>query len=109
MQTLCPRLAIARAEARPTTPAPMTATSICSMVCVQQRLDYDGEMSSPLRDHSVPAKGPESITRVLITGAQGQLGAAMVNAFEGVEVTAHTRQTLDVTAAAAVTEAVRAA
>lgn len=33
----------------------------------------------------------------------------MVKAFEGVEVTAHTRQTLDVTAAAAVNDAVRAA
>lgn len=66
-------------------------------------------MSSPLRDHSVPAKGAESMTRVLITGAHGQLGAAMVKTFEGVEVTAHTRQTLDVSAAAAVNDAVRTA
>ena len=49
------------------------------------------------------------MTRVLITGAHGQLGAAMVEAFAGFEVTAHTRQTLDVTAAAAVSEAVLAA
>lgn len=49
------------------------------------------------------------MTRVLITGAHGQLGAAMVKTFEGVEVTAHTRQTLDVSAAAAVNDAVRSA
>lgn len=66
-------------------------------------------MSSPLRDHSVPVTGAGPITRVLITGAQGQLGAAMVKTFEGFEVTAHTRQTLDITAASAVHEAVRAA
>src|SRR5678815_137827 len=82
MQTLRPRFAIARAEARPTTPAPMTATSICSMVCARQRLDYDEEMSSPLPDHSVPVTGAGPVTRVLITGAHGQLGAAMVKAFE---------------------------
>lgn len=47
--------------------------------------------------------------RVLITGAHGQLGAAVVKTFEGSEITAHTRQTLDVTAASAVSEAVHAA
>src|SRR5262245_48253875 len=66
-------------------------------------------MSSPSRNHSVPVRAAEPITRVLITGAHGQLGAAMVRTFEGLEVTAHTRQTLDVTAAAAVNAAVRAA
>jgi len=66
-------------------------------------------MSSPLRDHSVPVTASPPSTRVLITGAQGQLGAAMVRAFAGLEVTAHSRQTLDVTAAAAVNEAVNAA
>jgi len=63
-------------------------------------------MSSPLQGHSVPATVAGPITRVLITGAHGQLGAAMVKTFEGLDVTAHTRQTLDVTAAAVVAEAV---
>src|SRR6185503_12003841 len=66
-------------------------------------------MSSPLRDHSVPVTAAGTITRVLITGAHGQLGAAVVKMFEGLEVTAQTRQTLDVTSAAAVTQAVQAA
>jgi len=66
-------------------------------------------MPSPLRDHSVPVTAAGTITRVLITGAHGQLGAAVVKMFEGVEVTAQTRQTLDVTSAAAVTQAVQAA
>ena len=48
-------------------------------------------MPSPLRDPSVPATASSPITRVLITGAHGQLGAAMVRAFAGLEVTAHTR------------------
>jgi dTDP-4-dehydrorhamnose reductase len=63
-------------------------------------------MSLPLRDPSVPAKGQNLITRVLITGTQGQLGAAMIQAFAGLAVTAHTRATLDVTDAAAVNRAV---
>jgi len=66
-------------------------------------------MPSPLRDHSVPVTAAGTITRVLITGAHGQLGAAVVKMFEGLEVTAQTRQTLDVTSAAAVTQAVQAA
>jgi dTDP-4-dehydrorhamnose reductase len=66
-------------------------------------------MPSPLRDHSVPVTAAGTITRVLITGAHGQLGAAVVKMFEGIEVTAQTRQTLDVTSAAAVTQAVQAA
>ena len=59
--------------------------------------------------HSGPGTGMDSITRVLITGTQGQLGAAMVRAFAESEVTAHTRATLDVTDAAAVGLAVKAA
>jgi dTDP-4-dehydrorhamnose reductase len=49
------------------------------------------------------------ITRVLITGAHGQLGAAMVHVFAGLDVTAHVRSTLDITNAAAVNEAVKVA
>jgi dTDP-4-dehydrorhamnose reductase len=70
-------------------------------------------MSVPLRRSSVPAKAspgpgssPNPITRVLITGTHGQLGAAMVHAFAGLTVTAHTRATLDITDAAAVSRAV---
>jgi dTDP-4-dehydrorhamnose reductase len=66
-------------------------------------------MSSPLRDPSVPVTSPNPIRRVLITGALGQLGAAIVHIFAGLEVTAHTRATLDVTDAAAVNRAVEAA
>jgi dTDP-4-dehydrorhamnose reductase len=66
-------------------------------------------MSSPLRDPSVPVMSPNPIRRVLITGAHGQLGAAIVQIFEGLEVTAHTRATLNVTDAAAVNRAVEAA
>jgi dTDP-4-dehydrorhamnose reductase len=46
---------------------------------------------------------------VLITGTHGQLGATMVAAFAGFEVTAHTRSTLDVTDAASVARAVASA
>jgi dTDP-4-dehydrorhamnose reductase len=53
------------------------------------------------------SSGP--ITRVLVTGAHGQLGAAMVQVFAGLDVTAHIRSTLDITSAAAVNEAVKAA
>jgi len=60
-------------------------------------------MSSSPRSSSVPA------TRVLVTGAQGQLGAAVVQAFAGLDVIAHTRSTLDVTDAAAVSRAVEQA
>jgi dTDP-4-dehydrorhamnose reductase len=49
------------------------------------------------------------ITRVLITGAHGQLGAAMVQVFAGLDVTVHVRSTLDITNAGAVNEAVKAA
>jgi dTDP-4-dehydrorhamnose reductase len=44
-----------------------------------------------------------------MTGSHGQLGAAMIRAFTGFEVSAHTRSTLDVTSASAVREAVTAA
>jgi dTDP-4-dehydrorhamnose reductase len=72
-----------------------------------RRLEYDEEMSSPPRDTSVPATGSSAITRVLITGTHGQLGAAMVRTLAGLDVTAHTRATLDVADAAAVKRAVR--
>ena len=45
--------------------------------------------------------------RVLVTGAAGQLGAAIVSAFGDAEVIAHTRSSLDITDAAAVARAVR--
>ena len=79
------------------------------MVCARQRLDYDEEMSSPLPDHSVPVTGAGPVTRVLITGAHGQLGAAMVQAFEGLEVIAHTRADAGRDRRGAVDEAVHAA
>ena len=69
-------------------------------------MGYDEGMSSPLRDTSVPVTGSNPITRVLITGTHGQLGAAILQSFAGLEVTAHTRATLDVTDAAAVKRAV---
>ena len=64
-------------------------------------------MLSPPPDPSVPVAGSSSITRVLITGTHGQLGATMVRTFADLEVTAHTRSTLDVTDAALVSKAVR--
>jgi dTDP-4-dehydrorhamnose reductase len=60
-------------------------------------------MASPPRVTSVP------VTRVLVTGAQGQLGAAVVRTFADLEVVAHTRSTLDVTDAGAVSRAAAAA
>jgi len=47
-----------------------------------------------------------SVERVLVTGAAGQLGAAVVRAFADLDVTAHTRGSLDVTDARAVAGAV---
>src|SRR5688572_29546636 len=47
--------------------------------------------------------------RVLVTGAAGRLGAAIVEAFHDAQVTAHARSSLDITDAAAVSDAVRAA
>src|SRR5688500_12395093 len=76
--TLRPRRASDHAVARPTTPAPMTAVSICSI--------------SDLRLLILAA-----IDRVLVTGASGQLAAFIVQAFADREVIAHTRQSLDVT------------
>ena len=66
-------------------------------------------MSSSQADPGAPRTSPSPITRVLITGAHGQLGAATARTFAGFDVTAHTRSTLDMTDAAAVNEAVRAA
>ena len=47
--------------------------------------------------------------RILVTGAAGRLGAAIVKAFEGRDVIAHTRRTLDVTDPVAVKQTVSAA
>src|SRR5687767_3007938 len=88
-QTLRPRSASDHAAASPTTPAPMTTVSICSI--------------SELRLLILP------IDRVLVTGAHGQLAAFIVQAFADRDVTAFTRQSLDVTNAGAVAEAVAAA
>jgi dTDP-4-dehydrorhamnose reductase len=46
---------------------------------------------------------------VLVTGAAGRLGATIVDVFRDAKVTAHTRSSLDITDAAAVTQAVSAA
>jgi dTDP-4-dehydrorhamnose reductase len=46
---------------------------------------------------------------ILVTGAAGRLGSAVVKAFAGYEVLAHTRRTLDVTDPLAVKQAVAAA
>lgn len=48
-----------------------------------------------------------SASRVLVTGASGQLAASIVEAFADCEVIAHTRASLDITDAAAVRRAVR--
>jgi dTDP-4-dehydrorhamnose reductase len=45
--------------------------------------------------------------RVLVTGANGQLGATIVRTFAGAEVIAHTRTSLDITDASAVARIVR--
>src|SRR5262245_29409179 len=76
-QTLRPRRASDHAAASPTTPAPITAVSLCSI--------------SELRLLIVP------LDRVLVTGANGQLAAFIVQAFADREVIALTRQALDVT------------
>jgi dTDP-4-dehydrorhamnose reductase len=47
------------------------------------------------------------LSRVLVTGANGQLGTAIVGAFADLEVIAHTRSSLDITDAAQVARAVR--
>ena len=47
--------------------------------------------------------------RILVTGAAGRLGAAVVKAFDGRDVVAHTRATLDVTDPLAVRQTVAAA
>src|SRR5688572_5266961 len=110
--TLRPRFAMASADARPTTPPPITAASICSIgpfCAVVQKVKYDHAMPSQLRDPSVPVTGSNPVTRVMITGAHGQLGAAIVRTFAGFDLTAHTRQTLDVTNAHAVSRAVNEA
>jgi len=47
--------------------------------------------------------------RVIVTGAAGRLGAAIVQAFQDRQVIAHTRTTLDITDAGAVSQAIAAA
>src|SRR5258705_4646348 len=104
--TLRPRRAIASAAARPTTPPPMIAVSICSIRCsvpalavrssdcahgagaVRRRSFHYGVGSGVVR---------VTISRVLVTGASGQLAGSIVRAFADREVIAHTRATLDVT------------
>jgi dTDP-4-dehydrorhamnose reductase len=63
-------------------------------------LKYDDGMHPSPRAFSVLG------TRVLVTGAAGQLGAAVVKTFADLEVTAHTRSTLDITDADAVRRSV---
>ena len=58
---------------------------------------------SPLQQSNATA------LRVLVTGAAGRLGAAIVEAFADAQVIAHARSSLDITDAAAVSGAVRAA
>ena len=50
-----------------------------------------------------------SAARVLVTGAAGRLGATIVSVFQDHQVIAHTRAILDITDAAAVSQAVAAA
>lgn len=50
-----------------------------------------------------------SLERIFVTGAAGQLGAAIVRMFGDLEVAAHTRASLDVTNARAVSDAVSSA
>jgi len=49
------------------------------------------------------------VSRILVTGAAGQLGAAVVSRCADLEVTMHTRSTLDIADAASVARAVAAA
>jgi dTDP-4-dehydrorhamnose reductase len=60
-------------------------------------------MAHLVDDYGTRSRG----TRVLVTGAAGQLGTAVVSAFGDAEVIAHTRSSLDITDAAAVARAVR--
>lgn len=53
--------------------------------------------------------GPRRLSRVLVTGAAGQLGAAIARAFSDRTVIAHTRDSLDVTSSRAVAHEVAAA
>lgn len=56
---------------------------------------------------SGPVTGSSQIRRVLITGARGQLGAAMIDTFAGFDVIAHDRASLDISDAASVGRAVK--
>src|SRR5688572_30560320 len=96
-QTLCPRRATANAAASPTTPAPTTAVSIRSIIhCASsfaRAADFD----------RVAAVIP---SRVLITGASGQLATHIARTFVDRNVIAHTRATLDIADGPAVRRAV---
>jgi len=56
---------------------------------------------------SAPQSPSVPVTRVFVTGAHGLLGTAIVRAFAGIDVIAHTRSTLDITDAAAVSRAIQ--
>src|SRR4026208_914679 len=75
--TLRPRCASDHAVARPTTPAPITAVSICSISALRLLI--------------------LAIDRVLVTGDNARLAAFIVQAFADRGVIAQTRQSLDVT------------
>src|SRR3954470_13220523 len=120
-QTLCPSRATAAAAARPITPAPTTTTSICSIGFGESKwLGYDRQTACARRrasrvhvPHSV-CRGSSTgalvkISRVLVLGASGQLGSAVVRTFADREVIAHTSATLDITDADAVARTIRAA
>src|SRR5436190_16513116 len=104
--TLRPRCATASAAARPTTPPPMTAVSICSMppTTLQCRRLVDARTQTKY-DRPVVSQP----RRVLVTGSSGQLGTAILNEFSEWHVAAHTHHTLEITDAEAVSRAVAAA
>ena len=61
---------------------------------------------SPLSAGAVGTPGSGSPLSVFVTGAAGRLGATIVEVFRDAKVTAHTRSSLDITDAAAVSHAV---
>ena len=106
--TLRPRSANDHAVASPTTPAPMTAVSICSIFSGCCSRITTGRSVVAAGNSRSKAGGAQSyfsvynhglrllilvIDRVLITGANGQLAAFIVQAFADREVIAPARQT----------------
>src|SRR5262245_7453298 len=77
-QTDSPRVASASADARPVTPAPMTATSICSMV-LRVILSVEPREADRCLDHlrirPVQFRELNMTKRALITGITGQDGS----------------------------------